>query len=112
MKNHLVGRPTPVGADEAKYQTWANYEDVSIVIDGIDARTALLSLDLLRKKSPEYEGFRIAHASALRLIQKMFKSEFQSDMPPPEMARHMGASIRAHDAESVLQILNNASQPY
>lgn len=111
----LVSGPQigPVAKD-AEYVTWADnpVSAVEVKINGIDAREALLALDLLRKKDKAYEGLRVSNSGSFILIQKLFLAEFGSAMPPAEMARQLGANIRSHDAEAVVSILRDCSGPF
>jgi hypothetical protein len=94
------------------YVTWANTHDVDIRYCGIDVRAALLALDLLRSRNPSYEGLRVTNVSTISLIKRMFQLEFDTDLPPAEMLRDMGAKIRSHDAESVLNAIRDTSSPF
>jgi hypothetical protein len=102
-------KPYPEPTD---YSTWANVDAVSIQIKNVDVKEALLALDLLRTRSPEYEGLTISHASSISLISKLFKAEFGTEMPPVPMAIAMGAKIRSRDAECVLSVIRDVQCPF
>jgi hypothetical protein len=102
-------KPYPEPVD---YTTWANVDAVSIQIKNVDVKEALLALDLLRTRSPEYEGLTISHASSISLISKLFKAEFGTEMPPVPMAIAMGAKIRSRDAECVLSVIRDVQCPF
>lgn len=111
----LTGGPqVGIVPKDADYVTWADSPGfaVEVKINGIDAREALLALDLLRKKDRAYEGLRISNAGSIILIQKLFRAEFDSEMPPVEMARQLGAKVGSHDAEAVISILRDCSGPF
>lgn len=105
----LVAKPCPEPPD---YATWANSPEVDIQYCGINVRAALLALDLLRTRNPAYEGMRVNNVNTISLIKRMFQLEFDTDLPPPEMLRDMGAKIRGNDAESVMSALRDMAGPY
>jgi hypothetical protein len=86
--------------------------DVSVVIDGIDVRTALFALDLLRKKNAMYNAIRLEPAGSLGLVKRLFELEFHNDMPPPDMAVAMGATYNLQDAEHALFQVRNMHSHY
>ena len=102
-------KPHPEPPD---YVTWANSPEVDIQYCGINVKAALLALDLLRTRNPAYEGMRVNNVNTISLIKRMFQLEFDTDLPPPEMLRNMGAKIRGNDAECVMSALRDITGPY
>ena len=94
------------------YVTWADAGEITVTYCGIDVRAILLALDLLRSRNPAYEGMRIHNINAVSMIKHIFQLEFGTDLPSAEMLRGMGAQIRSHDAEAVMNALRDTACPY
>ena len=109
--NGPYANPSP-RPEVADYGTWATHGGIDIRICGTDVVEALLALDLLRNRSPEYDAITVNHISSISLIVKLFRAEFGTDVPPKELALSLGARIRSRDAEGVTAIIRDASSPY
>jgi hypothetical protein len=86
---------------------WADDEHFDVTYKGISVRAILLALSMLRSKDPDYNALTIQNRHALGLIVKVFEREFGTELPPPEMARELGAVVSHQDAQSVMHVLLN-----